>query len=260
MAQETWSIYLITNIINTKIYIGQSLHPIKRWQQHKLQANQQGLSYHLYNSMNKYGIDNFSFKVIDFAFTQSQADCIEFNLIEFYNTRNPQIGYNKKTGGQGKHSVGHPWTDEQKNIHSDFMLNNPNDGQFTSERMLGNQINTGRKHTDEWKREMSEFMLNNPNSGSFKKGQKPLYTQKGKSWKLVDGKRIYSDKIETGLLPLPKMPRVYGHSQETKNKIAASNTGKHPSKETRKKQSDAAKKRSATAPRNPNGTFNWNKN
>lgn len=56
-------VYKITNIINSKIYIGLTSNSIEnRFEQHKKAANRikiaQKVSY-LYTAMKKYGVDNF---------------------------------------------------------------------------------------------------------------------------------------------------------------------------------------------------------
>ena len=60
-------IYKITNLINNKIYIGQSVDIKKRWATHKRQAFIKGKEYdkYLYRAIRKYGIDNFSFEIIE---------------------------------------------------------------------------------------------------------------------------------------------------------------------------------------------------
>jgi group I intron endonuclease len=50
-------IYKISNLINGKIYIGQSVHIEKRWQQH---CNNTGRSL-IAKAIQKYGKDSFSF-------------------------------------------------------------------------------------------------------------------------------------------------------------------------------------------------------
>ena len=54
-----FSVYKITNTINNKCYIGSSIHPNKRWQQHKNSANNPnspGYNYPLYQAFRKYGM------------------------------------------------------------------------------------------------------------------------------------------------------------------------------------------------------------
>ena len=60
-------IYKITNTINNKVYIGQSIDIAKRWREHKRRAFVQNKEYnkYLYNAFRKYGLENFSFEVIE---------------------------------------------------------------------------------------------------------------------------------------------------------------------------------------------------
>jgi group I intron endonuclease len=61
-------IYKITNAINNKVYIGQTIqkNPKMRWYDHCAKTRH-GKNNHLYNSMRLYGIDNFVWEVIDSA-------------------------------------------------------------------------------------------------------------------------------------------------------------------------------------------------
>jgi len=61
-------IYKITNLINKKVYIGQSVNIESRWRDEKAASN--CLSDCEYNSVRsrafrKYGIENFSFEIIE---------------------------------------------------------------------------------------------------------------------------------------------------------------------------------------------------
>lgn len=52
-------IYKIANLVNSKIYIGQTTRTIKeRWDDHKYDAGSDNNIY-LYNAMRKYSINNF---------------------------------------------------------------------------------------------------------------------------------------------------------------------------------------------------------
>jgi len=59
-------IYKITNIVNNKLYIGQTIRMKARWKEHKKELNDGSHNnIHLQNSWNKYSQDNFKFEVIE---------------------------------------------------------------------------------------------------------------------------------------------------------------------------------------------------
>ena len=58
-------IYKITNQVNGKVYIGQSVKIKSRWAQHKREVNSGNSNTLLYNAMRKHGIENFTFEVIE---------------------------------------------------------------------------------------------------------------------------------------------------------------------------------------------------
>ena len=57
-------VYIITNRINHKVYVGQTKNPVKRKKGH-WSAGRHDVVGHLYSSMRKYGVENFSFEVIE---------------------------------------------------------------------------------------------------------------------------------------------------------------------------------------------------
>ncbi len=93
-------IYCIENIINHKKYIGQSVDIYNRWRNHKneLLHNCHDNDY-LQKSFNKYGLDNFSFYIIEECFPQN-LDEREIYYINYYHTLDDNYGYNLKAGGQ----------------------------------------------------------------------------------------------------------------------------------------------------------------
>lgn len=91
------NIYLITNIINGRKYVGLTTKPIEeRFKAHKYAANlNQG--YYLHNAMRKYGVDNFKIELIDTADSIDELKEKEIFNIEKYDTFN--TGYNLTIGG-----------------------------------------------------------------------------------------------------------------------------------------------------------------
>ena len=99
-------IYKITNNINGHSYIGQSIHIEERFKEHKNPYNwQREKNKPLYIAFQKYGLENFSFDIIQ----QCPADKLNIQeqyWINHYNTY--KNGYNVTTGGQGNNGENHP--------------------------------------------------------------------------------------------------------------------------------------------------------
>lgn len=92
-------IYKITNTLNNKSYIGQTIKTVeKRFQQHKNNSNKDYFSQIvLYKAFNKYGIENFKCETIE-EVSNEFLDDREKYWIEYYNTYFD--GYNSTIGGR----------------------------------------------------------------------------------------------------------------------------------------------------------------
>lgn len=96
-------IYLITNNINNKKYVGQTTRGfINRYNEYKLQAK--CCNPYVLKSIKKYGIENFNFKIIDTAQTLHELNYKEIKYISTYNTTNRNLGYNIEFGGTNSNS------------------------------------------------------------------------------------------------------------------------------------------------------------
>jgi group I intron endonuclease len=93
----TWHIYIITNMVNGKKYVGLTNSLSKRWNKHK---NAKGSAPALHSAIKKYGIENFDFVHYASAFGPDAAKTIEIAVIAEYNTQVPN-GYNLTAGGDG---------------------------------------------------------------------------------------------------------------------------------------------------------------
>ena len=92
-------IYKITNLIDGKIYIGQTIRTIEqRWKEHCYNANHNKKKY-LYDFMRYYGVDNFQIEIIDQCNDQQELDKKEIQWIKFYDSQNQEKGYNISEGG-----------------------------------------------------------------------------------------------------------------------------------------------------------------
>ena len=89
------SIYKITNLINQKVYIGQSIHPEKRWWEHCQRAKTLYDNYPIHLAIRKYGEENFSFEILEWTENFNER---ERELIIYFNSLSPN-GYNILEGG-----------------------------------------------------------------------------------------------------------------------------------------------------------------
>lgn len=94
-------IYKITNKINNKVYIGQSVNIKRRWKDH-IRGNKKCSSL-IHSAINKYGVDSFDFEVL-FEFNRVNYDLmniLEIAYIKYFNSLSPN-GYNLDSGGKNK--------------------------------------------------------------------------------------------------------------------------------------------------------------
>jgi len=96
-------IYRIVNNVNGKMYVGQTLDSFhRRYISHKYDCSHNMRRNKLYNSMRKYGWDNFSFEILDFCDNPDRIDDLERFYIKRFDTI--QNGFNLDSGGnQNKH-------------------------------------------------------------------------------------------------------------------------------------------------------------
>lgn len=114
---ELYQIYLITNIINNKKYVGQVVQHrgyLLRFKEH-LQSTEYANTRYLSNAINKYGTDAFIVELIEDNIPESEIDDKEKFYIDKYNTfYTNNLGYNMTHGGQGVHGYEHTNDDKLK--------------------------------------------------------------------------------------------------------------------------------------------------
>lgn len=96
-------VYLITNTVTRKVYVGQTKDFANRKAGH-LYAARKGLKRPLYASIRKYGDDNFKFEVIEEC-DDSIINEREQHWIRQYDSFNPEKGYNLTSGGERDFTV-----------------------------------------------------------------------------------------------------------------------------------------------------------
>ena len=176
-------IYLLTNKVNGKQYVGQSINIKKRMREHA-NANKKDCAY-LHNAIRKHGWESFDLKMLIVVDSKEDMNRYERALIEQYGTLSPG-GYNCKDGGlsgrvseatrrkQSVAKLGKPQnlTPEQRSARAAIWLGRSH-SEETKQRMR--EWNLGRKmpadsklFTDEYRQKMSEL----------KRGQVPFMAGK----------------------------------------------------------------------------------
>lgn len=91
-------IYIIKNKFNNKVYIGQSVNPVQRWEQYRSAVKKKPEAQLITRAMSKYGFNNFWMEILEVNI--KNYDEREKYWIQQYNSIAPN-GYNLADGGKG---------------------------------------------------------------------------------------------------------------------------------------------------------------
>lgn len=109
-----FTVYMHRNKINDKKYIGiTSQRPENRWGK----GNGYYRNKHFYNSIQKYGWDNFDHIIIAQELSKEEAVKMEKELILKYETTNRDKGYNIGLGGEGVESLSEETKEKIRQSH-----------------------------------------------------------------------------------------------------------------------------------------------
>lgn len=244
---RSWCVYIHINTINGKKYVGQTCMPIdKRWglngegYMHK-NKNGEYSQPAFANAIIKYGWQNFEHKIISNNLSKEEADNLEKQLIESYQSNDPKFGYNIREGGS------HGRMSEK----SKEKLSNSLTGKFKGEKnpMYGKKGELspgwGRKDTDEQRKVKSERMIGekNPMYGRTKEfmSEEERYS-KGSSMRGKHHSRDVKEKISEKLKEYYKEHEHHAkgthRSEEFKNTMREKMTGRTATDEAKKKMSE----------------------
>lgn len=198
-------IYLIQNKINLKLYVGQTGNLIKRWSNYKACAKKLPRRPQLINlAMAKYGIENFTYTLLEQYDNQIDTDEAEDFYIGYFQTRNPEFGYNLKPGGN---------------------------------------VASGWHHTEETKKKISEATTIQMQSEEMKKNLSKCITKRNlekpiKAWHGKNFSEEHCQKLSESHKGKDNHQLGRTHSPETKDKMRLAKLGKKRgpmSEETKRK-------------------------
>lgn len=108
-------IYKIANLVNGKVYIGQTTQGLeRRWKKHMNAASLGKIKSGVCGAIRKYGVDNFIIEIVATATDRNELNLLEKFYIKEYNTKNSKIGYNQTNGGEGMSGYYHSEETKQK--------------------------------------------------------------------------------------------------------------------------------------------------
>lgn len=188
-------IYLITNKVNGKRYIGSAVDIPSRWRVHTYHLRKgDHHSKHMQSAWNKYGADGFEFTVLEYC------DVDQLLIIEqrYLDSVAPEYNTNKIAGSL----IGYRFSDEQKSKMA--------------------KIHAGFRHTEESKQKMSGIWAGKPR-GNYSEERRAKISASHK------GKKPNENQLrglEVGRL---------GKSEETRRKISEAQKGYQPTEATLEK-------------------------
>ena len=168
-------IYLITNMVNGKVYVGQAVDIEDRWAKHKAALNG-GYhdNKHLQRAWNKYGADNFEFTILCEC-PREQLNTMEEYFIFCLDSYDSRVGYNNNYGGgsgrpteeaKRKMSESHKGKTFSAEHKKKISENNPMKRPEVRKKV--SESNKGKTRSEEHKKKISESMKKTPVIGIHK--------------------------------------------------------------------------------------------
>ena len=147
-------IYRIVNQLDGKCYIGQSDCMEKRFKNHKVAWRKNKSTSPLYYAVQKDGIENFSFEVLEECDVDELDEREAFYICKF-NSTNPQFGYNRRNGGGCADSETRTKRKERLSASKTGKQIAPPSKETLERRSATLK---GMPKSDEWRGKMSEIM------------------------------------------------------------------------------------------------------
>lgn len=177
-------IYKFTHIETGRSYIGQTIQdPNQRRLEHICDSRHTPREYHFHNALRKYGIDAFTFEIIAEAVTLVELNALEEQFVDRFDSISN--GFNIRQPGDNKlHSEESKERMKVAQRAAHARRREQNNGIETHRTIHKNKGTTGKwTYTDEQKAQHSKRM---------KEISKKISA--GKTWKIINGKRIWLTK------------------------------------------------------------------
>jgi group I intron endonuclease len=216
-------IYKATNLVNGKVYIGQTIKGLAKRRAEHLFWSSHGSGLYIHNAIRKYTDANFVWDVIDMCESRSELNIRECYWIKEYKSNDSSFGYNMTSGGDSPR--GYKMSESAKKKIADSKRGKPRSEETKRKLSLSHMgIALGRKMPREAIEKRLQTMRGYRHSEETKR--KIGLTSMGRS---VGRKHTKEELAKMSLWQKGK-----GWSEERRKNWVVS-------EETRKKMSDSAK-------------------
>lgn len=153
-------IYKITNLVNYKVYIGQSINIKARWKDHVHSLNR-GDSHCtlLQRAWTKYGENNFLFEILELC-SEDMLDIVEVKYIEMYDSCNN--GYNIENGGNENKRLSDETKQKLRDAHLGKTMSDETRRKMSESRIGDKNPMYGQTHSKEARKKISEAAKGRP--------------------------------------------------------------------------------------------------
>jgi len=205
-----YTIYIIKNEINNKVYIGYTSKNIDERFITNIKNAKKKINRRLYDSMNKYGHKKFTISVLDETEVIESAKELESWYIHIFNSKNSKYGYNMTNGGDGGYTLSE-WTDTEK---QNLYIQQKQNREKTLMDKYG--VNSPSK-LDSVKKKISDSHKGKKISETHKKNISTTIKEKIKKGEII---------INTNGLKFGHIKGEFTHSDYTKEKISKTRQNK----------------------------------
>lgn len=229
-------VYVITNLISRKKYVGQSLGIRQRWLAHVRKKS----CLALFSALEKYGKENFSFEIVYCTNDREEMNRVETLLIKENNSMYPN-GYNLLGGGDAPEEMAEYVKDKIRQSllnGASYMKGKKHSpetiAKMSATRKAQGNFRTGTKHSEETKKLMSKAMMGKKASEETK----ALFREISKGNTHAKGHVLSLEarkKISDALTGRPSPKKGIKVSEETIAKMRVCRIGYVVSEETKQK-------------------------
>lgn len=209
-------IYIVENVINGKQYVGQTTDPDARRRAH---FNGRSGCPVLQNAIEKYGSENFEFRILEEGSSLEELNQRETYWISELNTIRPQ-GYNIEQGGAVREMSEH--SKRKIGEANKKYVRTPEYREKVRQNTIGKKNPFyGKRHTKRAKQKMREFRLNYTISDETRKKMSESHI--GQPGPMLGRKHSAATRAKMSDQRRGKRNGMYGrkHSEEAKAKMRA---------------------------------------